>query len=239
MNQTVLVTGVFDLLHPGHGALLSKACELGRVVVGVETDARVRESKGPDRPHWNQDQRLLQLKALGLPLETILLPESMSDSVVRQRLLDEISPHILLTSSSSPHLDSKTKMMEAMGGRVITLPSYHNLSSTLLSINLTPHPKLVGYELRTSQHITFDTTTWRRQAVIFGIYLAYQHKTLFQVAVTPSGFVPVSNQESNVKVDEPLELVWLLSPLDPECKPHDPAVVARVQEHLEGRKLAP
>ena len=61
----VFVNGTFDLLHPGHIALLNYARSLGNyVIVGIDTDDRVREKKGPTRPIYNQDDRGLMLVAL-------------------------------------------------------------------------------------------------------------------------------------------------------------------------------
>ena len=61
----VFVNGTFDLLHPGHIALLNYARSLGNyVIVGIDTDDRVREKKGPTRPIYNQEDRGLMLIAL-------------------------------------------------------------------------------------------------------------------------------------------------------------------------------
>jgi len=48
---TIWVNGCFDVLHAGHIELLKYASKLGqRVVVGLDTDERVQQSKGLDRP---------------------------------------------------------------------------------------------------------------------------------------------------------------------------------------------
>ncbi|HEX5570412.1 MAG TPA: adenylyltransferase/cytidyltransferase family protein, partial [Ktedonobacterales bacterium] len=65
MHATVVVTGVFDLLHIGHLRFLEAARRLGdRLVVGVESDERVRRWKGPNRPIQTEDDRLDLLRAL-------------------------------------------------------------------------------------------------------------------------------------------------------------------------------
>ena len=53
-RRVVLTNGVFDLLHPGHVALLEAARNMGTaLVVGVNTDASARRlGKGPGRPVW-------------------------------------------------------------------------------------------------------------------------------------------------------------------------------------------
>lgn len=48
MNETVLLTGVFDVIHPGHVALLREVHErfpLHHLTVGINGDRRARELK--------------------------------------------------------------------------------------------------------------------------------------------------------------------------------------------------
>jgi D-beta-D-heptose 7-phosphate kinase/D-beta-D-heptose 1-phosphate adenosyltransferase len=47
----IFVNGTFDVLHPGHMALLKTAKKLGTyLMVSIDSDERVREKKGIDRP---------------------------------------------------------------------------------------------------------------------------------------------------------------------------------------------
>lgn len=58
----VFVNGTFDVLHRGHLALLNYAKSLGDyVVVGIDTDERVREKKGSSRPVNRTEDRALML----------------------------------------------------------------------------------------------------------------------------------------------------------------------------------
>jgi len=51
MATSVFVNGTFDILHPGHMALLEYAKSLGdRLFVAIDNDERVRLLKGEDRP---------------------------------------------------------------------------------------------------------------------------------------------------------------------------------------------
>ena len=57
--------GCFDLIHPGHVALLEqarKACD--RLVVGINSDASVQRLKGPGRPVQNEAARAAVLASL-------------------------------------------------------------------------------------------------------------------------------------------------------------------------------
>ena len=61
----VFVNGTFDILHRGHLELLNYAKSLGDYLcVGIDTDERVKEKKGPTRPIHNQDERKFFLENL-------------------------------------------------------------------------------------------------------------------------------------------------------------------------------
>lgn len=59
----VFVNGTFDILHPGHIALLNFAKSLGdELTVAIDSDDRVRSLKGPTRPINTQSERRLMLQ---------------------------------------------------------------------------------------------------------------------------------------------------------------------------------
>jgi len=63
--KTVLVNGCFDVLHVGHAALLCYAkCQGDRLIVAIDTDARVAAAKGPDRPYNTESDRRTMLLSL-------------------------------------------------------------------------------------------------------------------------------------------------------------------------------
>ena len=59
--KTVWVNGCFDILHPGHMRLLRTARDIAGddkfVVVGIDSDERVRTMKGTDRPINDENYR--------------------------------------------------------------------------------------------------------------------------------------------------------------------------------------
>ena len=56
--KRIVVNGTFDILHSGHLALLNHARSLGDyLVVAIDSDRRVREIKGADRPVNTQAER--------------------------------------------------------------------------------------------------------------------------------------------------------------------------------------
>ena len=92
----VFVNGTFDLLHPGHIALLNYARSLGNyVIVGIDTDDRVREKKGPTRPIYNQEDRGLMLIALEAVDEVTYFDSDES----LEALVKSIKPDIMVVGS--------------------------------------------------------------------------------------------------------------------------------------------
>jgi D-beta-D-heptose 7-phosphate kinase/D-beta-D-heptose 1-phosphate adenosyltransferase len=106
--RVVLATGVFDLLHIEHVRFLEKAKTLGDIlVVGVETDARVKRIKGANRPIHPLAIRIAQLEALKSVDKVFVLPENFDDQTAWLDLLQRIHPAIYAASSNSSHLANK------------------------------------------------------------------------------------------------------------------------------------
>ena len=65
--------GCFDLLHPGHVAILSQArAACDRLVVGLNSDASVRRLKGPTRPVQSEAARATVLSSLA-PVDLVVI----------------------------------------------------------------------------------------------------------------------------------------------------------------------
>jgi len=65
MSTRIFVNGTFDILHPGHIQLLNYAKSLGdSLTVGIDSDRRVREKKGPTRPVNSVGDRAYMLQNL-------------------------------------------------------------------------------------------------------------------------------------------------------------------------------
>lgn len=59
--KKVWVNGCFDILHYGHFRLLDYAASIGNLTVGIDSDKRVKELKGKDRPFHTAEQRKYNL----------------------------------------------------------------------------------------------------------------------------------------------------------------------------------
>ena len=65
LSKRIFVNGTFDILHPGHIQLLNYAKSLGdSLTVGIDSDRRVAEKKGPSRPVNNVHDRAFMLHSL-------------------------------------------------------------------------------------------------------------------------------------------------------------------------------
>ncbi len=127
----VLVTGVFDLLHEEHIRFLQKAKAIGDVlIIGIESDARVRKIKGEGRPVHNQQKRYADLLALNLAQGVFVLPEQFSRPEDHDLLIKLIRPHFLAVSSHSPYQVEKAKILEKYGGQVRVVHEHNPAVST-------------------------------------------------------------------------------------------------------------
>lgn len=82
-RRLVLTNGCFDLIHPGHIALLRGAAAFGdRLVVGVNSDAGVRKLKGPDRPLMPLVDRLEVLRAVRWVAAVTPFDEETADRLI-------------------------------------------------------------------------------------------------------------------------------------------------------------
>ena len=94
--KTIFVNGTFDLLHRGHLELLNYAKSLGDYVcVGIDTDDRVRQMKGPTRPIYNQDERKFFLENLKAVDEV----RFFSNDSELEGLVKSVKPDIMIVGS--------------------------------------------------------------------------------------------------------------------------------------------
>lgn len=88
MTKIVLITGAFDLIHPGHIQLLKTAKSIasscnGYVLCLVNSDHMVRTTKGENRPIRNISDRLLDIYRQNiLDINDFVLSFSSEDELV-------------------------------------------------------------------------------------------------------------------------------------------------------------
>ena len=90
------VNGCFDVLHPGHIELLKYARSFGDyLIVAIDSDRKVAEMKGPERPIFSQYDRALMLKAIRY-VDVVHVFDTKEDL---EQLLESIQPDIMVVGS--------------------------------------------------------------------------------------------------------------------------------------------
>ena len=118
-QTTILVTGVFDLLHPAHIKFLKLSKNQGDILlVGLETDTRVKKLKGKNRPVENLETRLNNISKLSFVDYVFALPEKFNTKKDFDNFIAEIKPNVLAVSSHTPNLTIKKELIEKHGGQL-------------------------------------------------------------------------------------------------------------------------
>ncbi len=130
-KKIVLTQGSFDLVHIGHCRYCAKAKEHGDIlIVGVDSDEKVRQRKGKDRPVVPQNERL-EMMAYLEPVDYVVLKE-LDDP--KYNLTKLIRPDVLIAVEST-YTPEKIELLEEFCGQVVVLP-YQATTSTSAKIRL-------------------------------------------------------------------------------------------------------
>jgi D-beta-D-heptose 7-phosphate kinase/D-beta-D-heptose 1-phosphate adenosyltransferase len=108
--------GCFDLVHPGHVALLAQArAACDRLIVGLNTDESVRRLKGAGRPIQNETARAIVLASLGAVDLVVPFAEDTPLELIRA-----LRPDVLVKGADY-RLDEVVgaDIVQGYGGRVL------------------------------------------------------------------------------------------------------------------------
>jgi len=128
-RTVVLTNGCFDLLHPGHLALLEGARAQGDVlVVAINSDRSLSEIKGPRRPLTPARERAEMLLALE-PVDRVVVYDEPTPIAVISALV----PDVLVKGADWALGDIVGReVVEAAGGRVVRIELRPGFSTTAL-----------------------------------------------------------------------------------------------------------
>jgi len=126
-RRIVLANGCFDLLHPGHVAMLQEARRQGDcLVAAVNSDRSVRSLKGEGRPIVGQSGRAQMLAALACVDYVVVF----DDTSVRD-LLKLLLPDVLVKGNEyTPDQVEGHEIVARYGGRVVLVPLEPGYSTT-------------------------------------------------------------------------------------------------------------
>ena len=126
-KKVVFTNGVFDILHAGHVDYLSKAKELGDVlIVGVNSDASVKRIKGELRPVVPQHERAFIISSLKpVDFVTIFVEDTPFE------VINKLIPDVLVKGADwSKDKIVGADVVEANGGSVETIKFVNQTSTT-------------------------------------------------------------------------------------------------------------
>jgi len=126
-KKIVFTNGCFDLLHVGHLQTLTKAAELGNLlIVGLNSDASVKRLKGSSRPLNTETDRALLLAGLSCVDCVVLFEEDTP-----LNLITAILPNILVKGGDYKKENIVgASVVEEYGGEVVTIPLVDGKSTT-------------------------------------------------------------------------------------------------------------
>ncbi len=130
-HRVVWTNGCFDLLHVGHILYLEKARSLGDLlVVGLNSDASVRATKGPTRPIVQESQRAKLLASLSCVDYVVIFDEESP-----KQLIADLRPDVYVKGGDYT-LDTinqeERRIVESYGGEIALLPGAEGMSTTNL-----------------------------------------------------------------------------------------------------------
>ena len=126
-QKTIWTNGTFDVLHAGHIKLFREARKLagpgGKVIVGTDSDERIRELKGPSRPINNLYDRVDFLRAIKYIDEIA----TFSSVDALEAFIQRYSPDILLIGDD---YIGKPIVGSQFAKEIVYFPRYGGLSSS-------------------------------------------------------------------------------------------------------------
>ena len=94
--STVFTNGCFDVLHRGHFELFKYCRSLGDyLVVGIDSDEKVKKDKGPTRPHNCVEDRKFALECVRYIDEVVVFDTRAS----LENLIKKVSPLTMVIGS--------------------------------------------------------------------------------------------------------------------------------------------
>lgn len=116
-KKIVLTQGSFDMIHIGHCRYLEKAKSYGEIlIVGVDSDEKIKQRKGPERPVVPEEERTEMLTYLSSVDHVVIKPIDAP----KWELIRLVQPDILITVENT-YTDSQIVTLEKFCGKVIVL----------------------------------------------------------------------------------------------------------------------
>lgn len=123
--------GCFDIIHAGHVDYLERSKAYGDVlVVGLNSDASVKQLKGELRPIFGEQDRAKVLCALSA-VDLVIIFQDKSPIKIIEQLLPDF--YIKGGDYTIDTIDqAERKVVEGYGGQIVLLPMISGVSSSII-----------------------------------------------------------------------------------------------------------
>jgi rfaE bifunctional protein nucleotidyltransferase chain/domain len=128
-KKIVFTNGCFDIVHLGHVVYLSKAKDLGDIlIVGLNSDNSIRRIKKPGRPITEEKSRSMMLASM-LFVDAVVI----FDEDTPYELIKLVQPDILVKGSDyKPEYIVGYDIVKNRGGEVHTIDFIEGYSTTVI-----------------------------------------------------------------------------------------------------------
>jgi D-glycero-beta-D-manno-heptose 1-phosphate adenylyltransferase len=136
-RKIVFTNGCFDILHLGHIDYLSKAKDLGDLlIIGLNTDLSVSKIKGKNRPIQDEISRAMVLASLGFVDAIVFFGEDTPYNLIKT-----IQPDILVKGADyKPEDIVGYDIVTNKGGKVVTIEFLEGYSTTAIEKKILGKP---------------------------------------------------------------------------------------------------
>lgn len=124
--KIVLTQGTFDFIHIGHFLYLEKARSMGDVlIVGVDSDEKVRKRKGPDRPIVSEAERVQMLTHVR-HVDYVTIKQ---DDLPKWHLIKLLRPDVLVATQET-YTEDEIKQLKKFCKKIVVLEPQATTSTT-------------------------------------------------------------------------------------------------------------
>lgn len=127
--KKVWINGCFDVLHHAHFKMIEHASTFGDLlVVGIDSDKRVKELKGDGRPFHNENERKYNLEQIKGVSKVVIF----DSSIILEEMIKSYQPDVFVIGS-----DYKNKPIvgEQYAKSIVYFNRMENFSTTKILTN--------------------------------------------------------------------------------------------------------
>ena len=127
--KKVWINGCFDVLHHAHFKMIEHASTFGDLlVVGIDSDKRVKELKGDGRPFHNENERKYNLEQIKGVSKVVIF----DSSITLEEMIKSYQPDVFVIGSD---YKNKTIVGEQYAKSIVYFNRMENFSTTKILTN--------------------------------------------------------------------------------------------------------